>query len=148
MKACNTCHATLPLEAFHRNSRRLDGHEHRCKACANAYKRQHAAKPEARLHKAIYRLTNVEKFNRWSAAYRAKHPDRVLATRHRYVEQNAEKRKARTAVSNAIRDGKLVRLPCGVCGAKAEAHHADYSKPLDVVWLCKRHHSRIHASIL
>ena len=32
-------------------------------------------------------------------------------------------------------------------GDKAEAHHEDYSRPLDVVWLCSLHHHRRHAEI-
>lgn len=43
-------------------------------------------------------------------------------------------------VNNAIRDGKIARQPCEVCGRKAQAHHEDYSKPLDVRWLCFQHH--------
>lgn len=39
----------------------------------------------------------------------------------------------------------LDRKPCVICGnAKVEAHHPDYSKPLDVIWLCKKHHGEIH----
>jgi len=30
---------------------------------------------------------------------------------------------------------------------KAEAHHDDYSRPLDVRWLCKRHHEEAHHSL-
>lgn len=40
-----------------------------------------------------------------------------------------------------LRAGKLIEEPCRICGnIKAEAHHEDYSKPLDVVWLCNKHH--------
>lgn len=36
-------------------------------------------------------------------------------------------------------------MPCSVCGAtRGEAHHDDYSKPLDVVWLCRTHHWARH----
>jgi hypothetical protein len=50
-----------------------------------------------------------------------------------------EKVKARMAVRS------LERQPCEVCGAaKVEAHHPDYSKPLEVQWLCKRHHAEVH----
>ena len=41
----------------------------------------------------------------------------------------------------------LERKPCEVCGAeKVEAHHEDYYKPLDVNWLCKRHHAERHTA--
>lgn len=49
--------------------------------------------------------------------------------------------KARKKVYTNIRNGKLKRLHCEVCGnIKSEAHHEDYSKPLEVIWLCKEHH--------
>ena len=56
-----------------------------------------------------------------------------------------EKYKARTAVGNAIRDGRLLRQPCEKCGYhKSQAHHHDYSKPLDVNWLCFACHRKEH----
>lgn len=55
------------------------------------------------------------------------------------------KRKARAMVTKAIKDGVLKRLPCEICGIeKSEAHHSDYSKPLEVIWLCHGHHRRQH----
>ena len=52
-----------------------------------------------------------------------------------------EKITARSAVSSALYHGKIRRKPCEVCGIlKVEAHHDDYSKPLDVKWLCNKHH--------
>ena len=48
-------------------------------------------------------------------------------------------------VSNAIIAGNLVKQPCEICGAEpAQAHHDDYNKPLDVRWLCKKHHTEWH----
>jgi hypothetical protein len=55
---------------------------------------------------------------------------------------------ARIAVSNARRTGTLIALPCQECGAKrVHAHHEDYSKPLEVIWLCPTHHSMRHDEI-
>lgn len=54
------------------------------------------------------------------------------------------KSQARAAVSSAIRSGRLLPQPCEVCGLKAEAHHSDYSRPLDVRWLCPSHHGVEH----
>jgi hypothetical protein len=48
----------------------------------------------------------------------------------------------------AIKSGKLQRQPCEVCGAtKVHGHHDDYTKPLDVRWLCPLHHRRLHSAL-
>ncbi len=56
---------------------------------------------------------------------------------------------AHAAVSKALFRGELVKQPCVECGStfKIEAHHADYSKPLDVVWYCRKHHKAEHRRI-
>lgn len=62
--------------------------------------------------------------------------------------RNPQKRSARVAVNNAIRDGRLTRLPCEHCGnPKSQAHHSDYSRPLDVTWLCFRCHKNQHGQV-
>ena len=51
-------------------------------------------------------------------------------------------------VAQAIRKGTLVRQPCSRCGAiKTHAHHEDYSKPLEVIWLCSRCHTQRHKEL-
>lgn len=56
--------------------------------------------------------------------------------------------RAHKAISRAIRLGHLQRKPCDVCGqAPAEGHHDDYSKPLEVVWLCRSHHRQRHLEL-
>ncbi len=56
------------------------------------------------------------------------------------LEERIKRRKCRTTLNHAVRDGKILRSACSVCGAWAEAHHDDYDKPLDVQWFCFRHH--------
>lgn len=64
-----------------------------------------------------------------------------------YRKRNRHKRNARDRVAYAVRTGKLKRLPCDKCGnEKSEAHHTDYNKPLEVIWLCKSCHSELHYS--
>ena len=67
-----------------------------------------------------------------------------LQSHKRYIEKNPLKVKARHAVAYAVSTGKLKRLPCIVCKKKAHAHHEDYTKPLDVIWLCRKHHQEHH----
>jgi hypothetical protein len=57
---------------------------------------------------------------------------------------------AHGAVYAALKSGELVRGPCeqadyGDCHGRIEGHHDDYSKPVDVRWLCSTHHRRLHA---
>lgn len=59
---------------------------------------------------------------------------------------NAEKYRAHLAVQRALNGGTLAKGACEVCGDEnVDAHHDDYDRPLDVRWLCRRHHTRLHA---
>jgi DNA-binding transcriptional regulator YiaG len=62
------------------------------------------------------------------------------------MSYSEEKKKASLTVSKAIREKRLVRMGCEVCGSikGIHGHHEDYSKPLEVNWLCKKHHSSLH----
>jgi len=57
----------------------------------------------------------------------------------------SEKGRAAQKLRDAIRQGKITRQPCEVCGeSEAQGHHTDYSKPYDVKWLCAQHHREEH----
>lgn len=59
-----------------------------------------------------------------------------------------QKEQARSKARHAVRSGALKRKPCEKCGAKkTHAHHENYSKPLEVHWLCPRHHEQRHTQI-
>lgn len=54
-------------------------------------------------------------------------------------------RDANVALPNAVASGKVKRGMCAVCSdSPTDAHHVDYDRPLDVVWLCKKHHVEEH----
>lgn len=66
----------------------------------------------------------------------------------RYRSKYPEKEKAHRVVTNAVANGTIISQPCYKCGSgKSQAHHEDYSKPLDIVWLCKMHHMERHREI-
>jgi hypothetical protein len=53
---------------------------------------------------------------------------------------------ARGTVQSYLKNGTIIKSPCEVCGnTKVDAHHSDYSNPQLVNWLCKKHHSQLHA---
>jgi len=66
--------------------------------------------------------------------------------RSRYVVKNPKKIRVQGRARSLIRRGKIKRGPCVVCGAKnAHGHHMDYSKPLELTWLCQKHHNQYHS---
>lgn len=67
-----------------------------------------------------------------------KRGDRALEAR-KYRERHPKKCNARTLLLRALAQGQLFKPEnCGDCGrvSRLEAHHEDYSKPLEVRWLC------------
>lgn len=51
-----------------------------------------------------------------------------------------EQHAASTILNNAVAAGHIHKESCAICGAQdTEGHHRDYSKPLEVVWLCDSH---------
>jgi hypothetical protein len=94
-----------------------------------------------------YREENRERVRARERRWWNEHPDFAKAYRAKMKAQNIErypeKYKARTIFSRAIRHGKIQRpSECSLCGLSCtpEGHHHDYSKPLDVIWLCKNCH--------
>lgn len=136
MKTCFKCLTAKPLEAFYKHAQMGDGHLNKCKECTKKDVKQH-------------RQENWESVRAYDRL-RASQPHRV-ATRQRVVAEYKAKYPNRTqanvAVNNAVRDGRLKKQPCWVCGEKAVAHHPDYDRPLDVVWLCQPHHKQAHAMV-
>ncbi len=59
--------------------------------------------------------------------------------------KNPEKVSAYRKLFKAIKQGKVIKIPCEVCGEKqSEGHHNDYEQPLAVTWLCPQHHKDVH----
>lgn len=136
IKKCFQCGETKMISQFYKHAQMGDGHLNKCKDCTRKYVRQH-------------RLENADQVR----AYDRKRSDlphrRALRQRisEKYEAEFPDRKKAHTAVGNAIRDGKLIKGPCAFCGStdRIHAHHHDYAKPLDVTWLCVPCHRRFHA---
>lgn len=121
----------------------------RCNACLSAYRKEYRQRRKA----AGNPIGRSKERAREYEAERRKNPA-VLARRAadmaRYQKDPAlrDKHVARWKVRRAIAAGKLVRQPCEVCKKEpAHGHHDDYSKPLDVRWLCPVHHREHHARV-
>jgi hypothetical protein len=81
--------------------------------------------------------------------YYYNHKQKHAESSKRYKLANKEKKLAHWSVGYALDAGTLIKpLNCTDCGCSEtlDAHHPDYSKPLEVVWLCRRCHKRRHAT--
>lgn len=146
MKTCKECGIKKPMTEYYIHKQMTDGHLNKCKSCV-------------RSRVSVYSKKNAEYYKKYDEQ-RAKLPHRVaarkaysqteqgkLATKkahQNYVKNYPLRRAASIIVGNAVRDGRLQKLPCFICGKEAEAHHPNYEKPLDVIWLCNQHHREVH----
>ena len=64
----------------------------------------------------------------------------------KYREKYPEKVKAQQLLNKALVKGKIKKSSCQDCGRKenVHAHHPDYSKPYEVLWVCPIHHKNYH----
>lgn len=164
-KQCSRCHEIKPIHEFSLDKGGSDGHRTDCKACRRAYRKRYyqANRTKVQAKARAYRARNLEASRERCRQYRRKHRERlgeqnrryyrahakgIIARNRQYQDENPERYAAHRAVASAIRRGDLIRLPCAHCGSpdNIDAHIEDYSKPLDVVWLCRRCHSRLHAA--
>ena len=146
-KVCLRCSHEKPLEEFYAHKSATDGRCGSCKVCTNAAARERRqGNPEK--YRAYYRLrnglpTSVSARAAYAATESGKDVNRKAV--RSYAAAHPARRSANIALSNAIRDGRITRDPCHCCGAaEVEGHHADYSRPLDVTWLCIEHHNQLH----
>lgn len=137
-KPCRVCGEEKPVTDFYPRDNSRDGYRHDCKACCrerSKQRRMEADEDAAREYARRYREANRDRVR----AYNRDYMRRLRSSRPEVAAAHKE-------VGRALRDGRLQPSPCVECGDPAEAHHPDYSKPLDVVWLCRRHHQRVHAA--
>jgi len=76
------------------------------------------------------------------------HAEYMRKNRPKHSElTDAQRMKAncRSYANVAFKRGKLIKQPCVKCGDEnSEMHHEDYTKPLEVIWLCRKDHLGLH----
>jgi hypothetical protein len=123
---------------------------YRCPTCCKQYDREWRAK--RRLEGRPVVSTRMPRV--WEIAYEKQWRERdgvhaqLAENQRRYRNDDGLRPRhiARSDLHHAIESGVISRQPCEVCGLiPAEAHHDDYTKPLEVRWLCRCHHGALHA---
>jgi hypothetical protein len=131
-RKCSICEVVKPIGEYHRSKRSHSGHVSRCKSCTKVIQQKQYEK-------------RADKERAYRAKYLANNPEKVKQKHERYRRENPIKVAAQEMVIHAIRRGEIKRLPCEVCGnEKTHGHHDDYAKPLEVRFLCAKHHYQWH----
>lgn len=95
-----------------------------------------------------WRLDNHDKFSSYLKKWRLSNPEYFKEYQKSYREKDGVKQKikARSVVNSHLRNGRIVREICSFteCEEIGHAHHDNYSRPLDIVWVCRKHHENLH----
>lgn len=99
----------------------------------------------------IEHFKNHEEYLQWYRGYREKNRKKTRAYNLLYNRKRTQTKKLRkqnsvkSQLQYAIKVGKIKRLNCEVCKKNnAQGHHNNYDIPLDVIWLCSKHHKWVH----
>ena len=132
-KKCTRCAEMLPLTEFSPCRHGKYGRYCRCKRCQALVSRIRRAQGDG----------SRDAHRRW----RRRNRGVAAAAAQRWKQRHPVKLRAHYAVRAAVLGG-LLHPPdrCEDCGraGRVVAHHADYSRPLEVEWLCPRCHARRH----
>lgn len=133
---CPTCKKWLPNTEYYGDSRTPNKLRSQCKAChikGTVYSRNpDNGRRINREYMARARARDIEKFRERERNRPPASPGKVLA---------------RSALNTAVKNGGIVKSKqCSKCGSEGEidGHHEDYSKPLEVEWLCPLCHAKRH----
>ena len=148
-KVCRSCGQIKEISEFYKHPKMADGHLNKCKECQKANSREARSKNIERYREHDRNRSNLP--HRIEARKQYQKSERGKEAHSRasrlWAKQHPNRRAAHHILSSALRDGKVIELPCFICGKKAHAHHPDYDRPLDVIWLCPLHHKEAHMLI-
>jgi len=147
-KKCSKCGKIKPLSEFNKNCQSKDGHRPNCKVCVQSYLNFKYFLDGEKYKEKERKRRKTTKYKEWAEKYfksdRAKEHARKCASKGRKLHPN--KASAGWKVRDAVKSGKLNKGSCSICrtNKNIRAHHEDYTKPLDVIWFCHKHHVEYH----
>ncbi len=160
MKICFKCGIEKPVGEFYRHPKMAGGRSGKCKECTKRdvrenraarleYYREYDRSRADRPDRVAARKEYAERLSEGSTARLRQVQKNLLAAKQEWLRRNEDKRAAHIILSNAVRDGRIEKMPCEICGSirRIHGHHDDYGKPLKVRWLCLKHHGEVHRKL-
>lgn len=155
VKKCTGCLISKTTDLFFKDKQKSDGFTSRCKECGLKYSKEYKERDVAAFRERIRRRDmspdRLKKRREYSSKIvrTATRKEYDKKQSQKYRRENIEKVRAHWRVSYEVKSGRMKRMPCSICGSeqRISAHHDDYSKPLDVTWLCPDHHRKRHMEL-
>ena len=138
-KKCRRCLRYKPTGEIYVNHRMRDGLGSYCKPCSGRASKEWRTNNSERLKAYLKGRRASGRTEELARIRRKNNPGCETKRRAAYMARHPEKYAAEKAVLSALARGALVRpTNCSRCGChcRPHGHHVDYSKPLEVVWLC------------
>lgn len=152
-KQCFKCQQVKSIDDFYRHSKMADGHLNKCKECTKVdVNKNRAANLEYYQEYDRNRFQNdperrafqLDQTREWMR----NNPGKLAEVQSQWKARNPEKRQCHLSLASAIAKGTVVKSAscqsCGTSDGRIHGHHPDYTKPLDVMWLCASCHFRQH----
>lgn len=159
---CSRCKQWFPSSGFYKDNRTSHGRTSACKGCCKkamrVYYFSHKKEVAAYLlaHREVivanrreYNLSHRKHRRRSTKNWYRLHRDECVLKSWLFYHTHKQRYKAYRTVARAIKMGDLVVGDCADCGKSPDAetihaHHKDYGRPLEVIWLCQSCHQARH----
>jgi ribosomal protein S27AE len=148
MKTCPDCQTEKSLEDFY-FMKSKNSYGSFCKPCdltrSRAYREKNKEAYNAKMRQQYQDNKTARSLGQKKYAGTTRGRQATRAATLSWRQRNPEKYRAYIEVQIMKQKGLLKPLPCEVCTAdKTQAHHDDYSRPLDIRWLCGPCHRSWH----
>ncbi len=130
MITCNKCNIEQPESSYYPRNKV-------CKECT----KKRVAEYQRGTGKISHNLSSL-KYNKSEKGKIA-----MQKAHDNYMSNHRERKRTHWSIKRAVKSGTLIRPGfCEKCGiaCKPQGHHCDYTKPLEVNWLCIKCHAEWH----
>lgn len=171
-RKCKKCQETKNIEYFTKDKRNSCGRGYECYECHRLRNREYSKRmPDEVYNRKLLKRSeygknnrekinarlrekareNPEKIKEKAKKYRESHKMEMRQYADKWREKNWKKVLAQSVVQDHVNRGNLTRPEkCPICKSedyRIEAHHYDYDKPLEIMWLCQKCHLSLHQRI-
>ena len=145
MKKCKKCEIEKNEHQFNKWYKKTGatGYRTNCKQCESFNNKNFREQNKENLKIKRRERTGAKQKRYCTDPLQRKRNEDIYRSQRKYPEKAA----ARIFLNSYIRMGKIMKPDiCEMClkKIKIEGHHEDYSKPLEVKWVCKRCHANLH----